>query len=260
MTEVLDKPARAKKPKVETYSVEGRTVTLTQVSVDVERSYHGGPEPAQRSKWEVRLDGVLVGFAFYPKGVGKPWVVTSLAPLSVTHPHRFHSGDGPEYVHAWEPPEGSNSDGAGRYARFGGLKGLLTTLTPTRGDLDPSTSDQWKAAPADRWRWKDRAEIAQWVPRFAAAGRMPDKDGVLSAIEGEKRRRAAAAVEKKRKDAEAAARAEQWKAEMAQQKAEAEQLRRDTLEGLTAIQHRLGEQLTNFEAAALAEAIKNAGG
>ena len=47
-----------------------------------------------------------------------------------------------------------------------------------------------------------------------------------------------------------------WAAERAEQAAQAEQLRKDTLEGLMDIQTKHGALLTNFEAAALAEAIK----
>jgi hypothetical protein len=253
LTEAAVKP-RPKKAKVETYEVDGRTVTLTQVPVDLERGWTGENRPAMRGKWEIALDGVHVGYAFYPKGVGNPWVFTALTPKAVGDYYSF--GD-PFYVLAWEPPVGANtrSDYEGCYTDYNGLQGVLTPLNPWRGDLKPDTDEQWFKYDAD-WRWDSREQIAQWVPRFAANGRLPDKTQVVALIEADKvereNRRLARIAEEQEREADRA----RWAAERAEQAAQAEQLRKDTLEGLMDIQTKHGALLTNFEAAALAEAIK----
>lgn len=260
MTDTIDKPAKVKKPKVETYQVDGYEVTLTQAPVDQDQGWSdGSPRPATRSKWEIRVNGGLVGFAFYPLGVGNPWVFTSLVPKCVGD---LHSWGDPFYVRAWEPPVGDNSDGVGRYATYGGLMGVLTKITPWRQDAEPDKDHgQWaRTYQTDFKGFTSREEIARFVPKAFRANRLPGPDGVLQRVEKDKADRIAKAIREREEKAESERKAEEYRVRREAERAAAETLRRETLEGLQDIQAKFGFDMTNFESAALAEAIKTFGG
>lgn len=257
MTQVADKPVKVKKPKVDTYHVDGLEVTMIQVTPDIEHGlWEDKVSYATRSKYEVRVNGGLVGFVFYPKGVGNPWVLTSLIPNACDQ-YSFHS----DYVLAWEPPV-ENPDHPGMYKLYGGVMGLLQPLRPWRRDLEPDKDHgQWANTDVtDWWGWESREQIASFIPRFWLAGRMPGPEGVIKKIaeaKAERIRRAEAAraeaIAEKARDVQ---RAENRRLAVE----EANRLRRETREGLETIRERFGADMTNFESAALAEALKQFGG
>ena len=254
MTQVLAKP---RKRKVETYSVDGVEIVFHQVDPDLGFSYHAEPVPQQRSKWEVRVGGELIGFAFYPLGVGKPWVFTSLAPRGCFD--TFSDS----FVHAWEQPEPkAEFGGHALWGRYDGLMSRLQPLIPWRRDLEPDQDHgQWAETEAYSWEgWKSREQIASFIPRFLKAGRLPNAARTVEIIAEVKQERIdSAARARERALQEKAERAEKDRIQLQREK-ERQQLNADTLAGLREIQERLGAELTNFEAAALAEAIKRAGG
>ena len=255
MTQVLDKP---RKRKVETYTVDGVEIAFHQVEPDLGLSYHADPVPQQRSKWEVRVNGALVGFAFYPTGVGNPWVFTSLIPKACDY-HAFTEN----YVHAWEDPAPNPDAGGHRlWARYSGLMGLLQPLVPWRQDTEPDKDHgQWADSEDCDWSgWTSRAQMADFIPRFMRAGRLPDPARTVEIIAEAKQDKIDRAERARLKAIQDKAEREAQTRIREQRERERQQLNADTLEGLKSIQDRLGASLTNFEAAALAEAIKRAGG
>lgn len=254
MTQALPKP---RKRKVETYVVDDLTITFSQVDPDLGLSYTGEPAPQQRSKWEVRVSDELVGFAFYPTGVGRPWVFTSLEPKGC------YESYSDSFIHAWEPPPPNpECDNHPIWARYSGLLGKLHAVQPWRQDIEPDEDHgEWAETEYYDWKgWTSRAHIAGFIPSFKRAGRLPNAEEAIVRIAAAKQARADRVEQAK-------ARAAQEKIDRANRAAEQQRLDRervqrnkDTLEGLSSIRDRLGASLTNFEAAAIAEAVKRYGG
>ncbi|USN14045.1 hypothetical protein KABACHOK_02090 [Brevundimonas phage vB_BpoS-Kabachok] len=249
--------ARPRKRKVETYQVDGVDVVFTQVDPDLGISFNTELTPQQRSKWEITVGEDLVGFAFYPIGVGKPWVFTALVPNGCTQTYSD------SFVHAWEPPPPNPECGnLPVWGRYSGLMGKLTPLTPWRQDVEPDTDHgRWGDSEVSDWRgWKSREHMASFVPRFLKAGRLPNPAAVVKIIADAKQARIDSAERARAKALQDKADREERDRIHALEAAARKQLQADTLEGLRSIQDRLGQDLSNFEAAALAEAIKKAGG
>lgn len=249
-------PAKPRKKKVETYTVDGVEVVFAQVEPDLGLDFSGGLAPQQRSKWEVRIGGDLVGFAFYPTGVGKPWVFTSLVPKGCRETYSDC------FIHAWEPPAPNpECGGLPVWSRYDGLMGKLVSLTPWREDVEPEKDHGvWAQYEDVEWRgWKSREQMASFAPRFLKAGRLPNAEAVIQIIAQAQQARRDSAERARAKALQDKAEREARARRLEQEATERKQRIADTLEGLTAIQTRFGAELTNFEAAALADAIKKAG-
>jgi hypothetical protein len=237
------KPKAKPKRKVETYTFDGVTVELRQVDPDrreCEASSHMYG-PAQRSKWEVHIADVHLGFVFYPLGVANPWIGCLL------EPQRLLDYDGKTGVRCWLGPTGEHGGWAETGGVWDGLLGLLKSLEAP-GDLKQRSNSTYG--------FKDRAGAAEGFARAYKAGKLPDAAGVDRKIAAEKRH----VADRKREDAERTARyareREEEKAAQAAAAAKAEEERVETLMGLESIRDRLGKDvLSNLEMVALTRAI-----
>jgi hypothetical protein len=239
LTEATKKPP---KRKTERHEFDGVTVELRQVDPDKreceERSHMNGP--AQRSKWEVHIDDVHLGYVFYPLGVGNPWIGCLMEPQALL------DYDGRSGVRCWRGPTGEH----GGWAETGGMwDGLLGLLKRLEAPADLKTHSR------STYGFKDRAGAAEAFARAYKDGKLPDAAAVDRKIATEKRAKA----ERRRQDAEDNARYARERAEREEQQRlaaiAAEEARLEALEGLTSIRDRFGGQLSNLEAVALGRAI-----
>jgi hypothetical protein len=239
LTQALPKP---RKRKVERYEFGDVVVELRQVDPDKreceERSHMNGP--AQRSKWEVHIAGVHLGYVFYPLGVGNPWLACTMEPQALLN------YDGKAGVRCWRGPTGEHGGWAETGGMWDGLLGLLKKLEAP-ADLKPHSRSTYG--------FKDRAGAAEGFARAYKADKLPDAAAVDRKIATEKRAKA----ERARKDAEDNARYARERAEREEQQRRdaiaAEEARIEVLDGLTSIRDRFGGQLSNLEAVALGRAI-----
>ena len=229
------------KPKTERYEIDGVVVELVKMTPDTTRAYHGGPEPVVRSQWKIKVDGVLRGYAVYPKGVGKPWQAYSLLPGAVK-PYGFEFNSERRIIRVWkDEPTGDDGMWDHYNGRFGYLTPVYRDGTNNHSYLQVFTS---------------REQIARAWPQVVAAGFAP----VVEEVEQRIVLCREIAAERKRQDAENSARIDRENAERRareeQARVEAEERRVETLTGLESIRDRFSGQLTNLEAAALATAIE----
>lgn len=230
------------KRKIERHQFDDVVVELRQVDPDRREceatSHMFGP--AQRSKWEVHIDDVHLGFVFYPLGVAKPWLGCLLEPQNLLD---YYGKSG---VRCWLGPTGEHGGWAETGGMWDGLLGLLKNLEAP-ADLKQRSNSTYG--------FKDRAGVAEGFARAFKAGKLPDAAAVERKIATEKRAKA----ERKRKDAEDTARYARERAEREEQQRRdaeaAEEARIEALDGLTSIRDRFGGQLSNLEAVALGRAI-----
>jgi hypothetical protein len=124
LSEVATKAKPKPKRKVERYTFDGVAVELRQVDPDKREAAPGDfmAGPAQRSKWEVHIDGVHHGYVFYPLGVGNPWLGCLLEPQDLID---YSDGDG---VRCWLGPTGEHGGWEETGGKWDGLLGLLKKL------------------------------------------------------------------------------------------------------------------------------------
>lgn len=236
-------PSKAKpKRKVERYEFGDDVVELRQVDPDKRDceadNFMAGP--AQRSKWEVHINGVQHGYVFYPLGVGNPWIGCLL------EPQRLLGYDGADGVRCWLGPTGAHGGWEETGGKWDGLLGLLKRL---------EAPDDLKQRSHSTYGFRDRACAAEGFARAFKAGKVPDATGVDKMIAAERRRLA----DRKRQDAEDQARYTREKQEReareAREATEREERRQEILAGLESAKERLGGQLSNLEMIALGRAI-----
>jgi hypothetical protein len=140
------------KRKVERYTFDGVAVELRQVDPDKREAAPGDfmAGPAQRSKWEVHIDGVHHGYAFYPLGVGNPWLGCLLEPQDLID---YSDGDG---VRCWLGPTGEHGGWEETGGKWDGLLGLLKKLEAP-ADL--------KQRGNSSYGFRDRAAVAETFAR-----------------------------------------------------------------------------------------------
>lgn len=257
MSETLEKKARAPKRKTETYFVGGTMVEMRQVDPDKRDAADGDimHGPAQRSKWEIWVDGVHRGYAFYPNGVANPWEVTTLEPQDL-----WTGYDGWDTV-AWGEPDGEHGGWAAR--RWDGLMGILTKIKPLDDEAKrgkPIDSEEYRPYEDYYFQWRTREQIAQHFVDFVREGRAPTREEVLERFVEAKQARAERAEQARLDKARRERESEERRAALAQAAEEAEQRRREILEGLESIRDRLRAELKNQEADALVQAIIKFGG
>lgn len=237
------------KPRVERYEIDGHVVEMASVPPDKreceDSSHMAGP--AQRSKWEVRVDGVLRGFVFYPLGYGGSWAPRVLLPNEVLP---FSNAD--KLVRAWLPPPGPHGGWNSTGGMWDGLMGLLRPL-----ELYQEGSTVWKE---DRRRWKDRAEVAWGFARGVDQGVVPTTEEVEKAFVDAAEAKAARAKKDADDKARYAREAVERRAREAQEAADREQRRLEILEGLQETLDQHGGLLSNFQRDALCRAIVDYGG
>lgn len=243
MTDVLTKPKAKPKRKVERYTFDDVAVELRQLDPDKREAaptdFMSGP--AQRSKWEVHINGVHHGYVFYPLGVGNPWIGCLLEPLQLVD---YNGGDG---IRCWLGPTGEHGGWEETGGKWDGLLGLLRRL---------EAPDGLKQSANSSYGFKDRASAAEGFARAYRAGKVPNAAEVDRKIATEQRR----IIERKREDAERTARyareAEEERQRKAREAVAAEEARQEVLAGLASIQERFNGQLSNLEAVALTRAIE----
>lgn len=240
--------AVVKKPRVERYEIDGHVVEMTSVPPDKrnceDSSHMAGP--AQRSKWEVRVDGVLRGFAFYPLGYHGCWRPHVLLPTELL-PYSSN-----KLVRAWMPPTGRHGGWNETGGMWDGLMGLLRPLELYRDDS--------RVYKEERRRWKDRAEIAWGFVRGVDQGVAPTAEEVekafADAVEAKAARERKDAADKIRWARERQERAERE----AREAAEREERRQEILTGLQEVLDQHGGLLSNFQRDAVCRAIVDLGG
>lgn len=244
MSDVKTKPKP--KRKVERYTFGDDVVELRQVDPDRREappdSHMFGP--AQRSKWEIYINDVHRGFAFYPLGVGNDWVVTTLEPKDI---YQYSFLDKAP-VRCWKGPTGPLGGWNETGGMWDGLLGLLRRVKPLR-DVEMGYEDE-------SVRWKDRPMIAEGFLKCFKQGIVLSPEQIEAKIAKRKQE----IIDRKRKDAEDTARyaRERAEAEARRQReaAEAEERRQETLAGLESILETKGGTLSNLEMTALTRAIE----
>jgi hypothetical protein len=198
--------------------------------------------PAQRSKWEVHIDGVHHGYVFYPLGVGNPWIGCLLEPQDLV------GYDGEDGVRCWLGPTGEHGGWEETGGKWDGLLGLLKKLeAPDDLKRRGNSSYGFRIAPA-RPRL---SRVLTGLARSHDARRVDEK--IAAELSADKPTR-------KREDAERTARyareAEADRQRRAREAAAAEELRQEVLAGLVSIQERYNGQLSNLEMTALTRALE----
>jgi hypothetical protein len=161
LSEAPTKPKAKPKRKVERYTFDGVAVELRQVDPDKREAAPGDfmAGPAQRSKWEVHIDGVHRGYVFYPLGVGNPWIGCLLEPQQLV------GYDGEDGIRCWLGPTGEHGGWEETGGKWDGLLGLLKRL---------EAPDDLKRRSNSIYGFADRAGAAEGFARAFRAGKVPD--------------------------------------------------------------------------------------
>lgn len=222
------------KPKqVTRMEVDGVLVEIKPLDLEVQYTYSDGtPHYRQRSLYEVQVDGVKRGYIMFPSGWGGQWEAYTLRPKNIWNPETH------------DPEMELRTFGVASYYR---------ALTP--GTL--TEPENWGIYEK---RWFERNDILAAFPRAVKLGRAPSP-------EEEAKIYVKAKADKRRKDAEDAARKAQWAEERrlseeaaARERVRAEEERVETLEGLESLKTKYWDDMTNLEMVALTRAIQKFGG